>query len=231
MKYTVLFMVLFLSATVGAHESDDPFITTVRVSQFEIREADNENPLILEGDVWVGYDLHKFGIKVDLEQPDEALEHVELQALYSRAISPYWNLQMGYRVDVEPAPDQDWFVLGLQGLAPYLFELDTSLFVGDENRIGLRMNAEYELLLTQQWILSPELEMNVYGQNDPPLETGSGLSDAEIGLRLRYEIRREFAPYLGISSKKWFGNAANYRRDGAEKTTATEWLIGVKAWY
>ncbi len=228
MKYWIAPLIVLIPINSWAHSDDDPLLTMVKLDQFEWRDAEDENPLILEAQAWLGYDLNKMVLKLDLEQPDDDLEEAELQALYSRAISPYWDLQLGYRYDLEPKPSQDWWVLGLQGLAPYFFELDSALFVGDENRVAMRINAEYELLFTQQWILSPELELNFYGQNDAERQTGSGLSDAQFGLRLRYEFRREFAPYIGVNWKQWYGNAADYRKSDAEDTRIAELVVELR---
>ncbi len=138
---------------------------------------------------------------------------------------------MGLRKDFQPTPSRSWAVLGVQGLAPYLFEVDTAVFLGESGRTALRLEAEYEILFTQRLILSPEIEVNFYGQNDEATGTGSGLSDVEFGLRLRYEIRREFAPYIGVNWFKKFGNTADFSRLEGAEVSDTQIVLGVRAWF
>lgn len=209
----------------GMHE---PMQWMIRADQLEYREG---NGSALEGDLWLGGDLNKLWFKGRVEREDSRSEEVELQALYSRAVAPYWDLQIGVRHDFAPGPSRNWAAIGFQGLAPYFFEVDTALFIGESGDTALRFSAEYELLLTQRLILTPEIELNFYGQNDPSRETGSGLSNMEAGLRLRYEIRREFAPYIGVHRERTFGNTADFVRADGHSTSETTLVIGVRAWY
>ena len=210
---------------------DDPLLTKVLIDQLEVRDVDDNNPLVLDGQGWIGKDLQKLWLKAEVEQVDGETEEAELQALYSQAIAPFWDVQFGLRQDFQPTPSRSWGVIGLQGLAPYFFEIDTALFIGEGGRTALRLEAEYELLFTQRLILTPEIEVNFYGQNDADLGIGSGLSDMEAGLRLRYEIRREFAPYIGVNWNKSFGNTADFARSEGEDTDDLQWVIGVRAWF
>ncbi|WP_428819265.1 copper resistance protein B [Microbulbifer sp. MCCC 1A16149] len=204
-------------------------LTKVTFDQLEVREHDGG---ALEGSVWFGGDKHKAWFKTEVERAEGETEKAELQALYSRAIAPYWDLQMGVRHDFELESDsRNWGVIALNGLAPYFFEVDSSLFIGEDGDTALRVEAEYELLFTQQWILSPEIEMNFFGQNTPETHTGSGLSDVEAGLRLRYEFTPQFAPYIGVNYEKKFGNTADFARDDGEATSETTWVIGLHAWF
>ena len=225
--------VLLLTGIGQAHgaSKDDPVLTMTKLDQFEVRDADGSDPIILEGQAWIGQDLHKLWLKTELEYVDSDTEEAELQALYSRAIAPFWDVQVGLRKDFEPSPSRNWAVLGLQGLAPYLFEIDTALFLGESGRTGLRLEAEYELLFTQRLILSPEIEVNFHGQNDEATGTGSGLSNVELGLRLRYEIRREFAPYIGINWSKKYGNTADFSRQEGADVSDTQLVVGIRAWF
>ncbi len=234
-KYVLLhcLSVLALAGIGQAHgaSKDDPVLTMAKLDQFEVRDADGSDPLIMEGQAWIGQDLNKLWLKAELEYADSETEEAELQALYSKAIAPFWDVQMGLRKDFQPTPSRSWAVLGVQGLAPYLFEVDTALFVGESGRTALRLEAEYEILFTQRLILSPEIEVNFYGQNDEATGTGSGLSDAEVGLRLRYEIRREIAPYIGVNWFKKFGNTADFSRSEGAKVSDTQIVLGVRAWF
>lgn len=227
---TATFAVGFLSP-VMAGGMDDPLLTKVLIDQLEIGDADGANPLVFNGQAWVGKDLQKLWLKTELERSDNKTEAAELQALYNRAVAPYWDLQLGLRQDFQPTPSRSWGVIGLQGLAPYYFEIDTALFIGESGRTAFRFEAEYELLFTQRLILTPEIEANFYGQNDADVGLGSGLSEVDLGLRLRYEIRREFAPYVGVSWHKSFGNTADFARAEGKHTDDFQWVLGVRAWF
>jgi copper resistance protein B len=186
---------------------------------------------VWDADAWVGRDLHKLWMKTEGEYTDGATEGAFGEFLYSRAIAPYWDLQAGWRHDFRPRPARDWFALGLKGLAPYWFEVDATLYAGGNGGIAGRLDAEYELLFTQRLILAPELELSVYGQDDPSRGIGSGVSDLELGLRLRYEIRREIAPYVGINWEKKFGRTADFARDEGEPTDDLQFVAGIRAWF
>lgn len=224
-------LLLGSGSPVLAGGKDDPLLTKVLIDQLEVRNADEANPWVLSGQAWIGKDLQKLWFKADLERADGETEEAELQALYSQAIAPFWDVQIGLRQDFQPTPSRSWGVIGLQGLAPYFFEVDTALFFGENGRTAFRLEAEYELLFTQRLILTPEVEINLYGQNDVELGVGSGLSDMEAGLRLRYEIRREFAPYIGVNWSKSFGNTADFARNEGKDTNDLQWVIGFRAWF
>jgi copper resistance protein B len=210
---------------------DNPVITKVMFDQLELRNADGANPLIVDAQAWIGNDLNKLWLKTDIEKREGEIEEAEVQALYSRAIAPYWDLQMGIRHDLKPTPTRTWGVLGIQGLAPYFFEVDAALFVGESGKTALRISAEYELLFTQKLILSPELTVNLYGQNDLETGTGSGLADITAGLRLRYEIKREFAPYVGVEWNKKMGETANLAERKGEIISDTSLVVGMRIWF
>lgn len=231
-KLFVTLMCLLASAnSMAGGRSDDPLLGKVMIGQFEVRDADGSDPIVLEAQAWLGKDLHKFWAKADVERVGSETEEAELQFLYSRAVAPYWDLQVGLRHDSRPKPNRDWLAVGVQGLSPYFFEIDTAAFIGEDSRTALRLEAEYEMLFTQKLILTPEVEFNFYGKDDPELGIGSGLSNAEVGLRLRYEIRREFAPYIGINWTKLFSGTADFARDEGEKTSDTQIVAGIRAWF
>ena len=220
-----------LSTSLYAMGEDDPLITKVMIDQLETRITNGDDPTVLEGNIWIGKDLNKFVLKADIEQVNGETEELELQALYSRAIDPYWDLQVGIRQDQKPTPEKNWFAIGFMGVAPYWFEVDTSLFIGESEQIGLRFEAEYEWMLTQRWVLSPEVEINLHSKDDAATGTGSGLSDTQVGLRLRYEITREFAPYIGVNWNKKYGNTATFAKNDGEKANDTQIVAGIRAWF
>ena len=223
---------LFSGSALAGGMEDDPIITKVMIDQLETRVTDGKDPLVLEADAWIGKDLNKLWFKADVEHVNSETEELEVQALYSRAIDPYWDVQIGLRHDAKPkAAKRDWLALGFKGIAPYWFEVDSALFIGDEGRIGLRLQAEYEIMLTQRWVLSPEAEVNFHSKDDEETGTGSGLSNSQLGLRLRYEVSREFAPYIGINWNKSYGKTADYARADGEETDDTQFVVGVRAWF
>lgn len=229
---SALLMTLLLSGTAhGGGMIDDPLLAMVLVDQFELRASDGDTPLVWDGEGWVGYDLNKLWIKTDGEYLDGQFEEAELQALYSRAIATYWDVQIGWRGDLEPTPTRNWLALGVKGLAPYFFDIDVAVFVGESGRTAARLKADYEFLFTQKLILQPEIELNLYGKDDPATGIGSGFSDIEAGLRLRYEIRREFAPYIGVNWIHLFGDTADYAREEDRDTDNVQFVFGIRAWF
>jgi len=228
-----LFVAICLSVSDNARASaeDDPLLLMGILDQLEMRDPSGDNTLSWDGQGWIGKDLQKLWIKAEGERTGGNTNEVELQLLYSKAIARYWEFQVGVRHDFEPSPSRSWAAIGVQGLAPYFFETDAALFIGDSGRTALRLESEYELLLTQRLILTPDIEVNFYGQDDAVVGVGSGLSDLEVGLRLRYEIRREFALYIGVNWSKLFGNTADFARIAGEKSSETQLVIGLRAWF
>ncbi len=210
---------------------DDPLLAMFMLDQLEVRDTDAGNVTAWNADAWAGKDLNKLWLKTEGEYHQGETEEAELQLLYSRALSAFWNAQIGWRRDFRPHPRRDWAALGVKGLAPYLFEVDLTLFLGKEGRSAARLDAEYEYLFSQRLILSPEAEINVYGKDDPALGHGRGVSDVTLGLRLRYEIRREFAPYIGFQWTGLYGDQADYARAAGKDTREMVGLAGIRAWF
>jgi copper resistance protein B len=153
-----------------------------------------------------------------------------VHVLVGRAISPWWDVVAGVRQDAGEARPQTWAAIGLQGLAPMWFDIEATAYVGGSGRTGFRLEADYELLVTNRAILQPTLEIDVFGKADPQRGVGAGLSTVEGGLRLRYEFRRELAPYIGVTwNRKAFGTADLARRAG-ERTSETRLVVGLRAW-
>lgn len=235
-RYIILILALLTMPVLSfaGDMEDDPLLFKLMVDKLEMRTADGSNPIEWDADGWFGKDLDKFWFKTEGEYRDEKIEKAEFQALYSRAIDPNWDLQIGARKDTyqEPGkPDRNWLALGFKGLAPYYFDIDTALFLGEDGRTSLRFKTEYEILLTQKLVLVPELEMDFFGKNDPATKTGSGLSETELGLRLRYEIKREFAPYIGVNWSKQWGKTADYSKEEGEDYDDVQLVVGVSFWF
>lgn len=179
----------------------EPLIGHVLIDRFEYRMQDGDDVLSSEIQAWYGGDYNKIWLNFDAEsQISEGVEQAEAQLLYSRLIGYYWDFQGGFRYDIKPDPSRAYGVLGLQGLAPGYFEVDLKGFVSEEGDLSARFEAEYDLYVTQRLVLQPALEVNFAAQSVPELGIGSGVNDIELGLRLRYEVFREFAPYIGIGS-------------------------------
>ena len=230
---SVLIGGVYLSTSVDvlAAAADDPLLTMVIVDELEYRDADDGSLLSWNAQGWFGQDLRKLWIKTEGERSGGSTEDAELQFLYSKSIARYWDFQVGVRQDFKPSPNRTWAAIGFQGLAPYFFEIDTALFIGDSGRTALRLEAEYELLFTQRLILTPDIEVNFYGKKDPEIGIGSGLSDLEAGLRLRYEIRREFAPYIGVNWSKLFGETADFAAAAGQGSSDLQLVIGLRVWF
>ena len=204
----------------------------VMIDLAEIKIADGHTGYKFEADAWFGGDINRLVVKADGEgEFGEAIDGVELKALYSRAIGPYFNLQGGVRQDLGVGPDRTHAVIGVEGLAPYWFEVDGYFYLSTEGEVRASASAEYDQRITQRLILQPKVEFDLSAQNIPELGIGSGLTSAEIGLRLRYEIVREFAPYIGIVHEAKFGRTADFARAAGDGPSSTNLVVGVRAWF
>ncbi len=201
--------------------------------RFEYQSNDGDPLFLWESQGWYGGDINKFWLKTEGEYDFNAdrFEEAEVQALWSRAIAPYFDFQAGVRHDFEPDPSRTFGVVGIQGLAPYWFEVDAALFVSGDGDVSARIEAEYEFLITQRLILQPRTELNFAVQNVDELGIGSGLSTAEAGLRLRYEIKREFAPYIGFSWSRNVGETADFARAEGENIGGVSFVAGLRTWF
>ncbi|MGJ3626365.1 copper resistance protein B [Sphingomonas sp. MMS24-JH45] len=165
----------------------------------EVQIRDGRDGYRWDGEYWVGGDIHRLAIKTEGEGTFGGEAGGEVQALYSRAIGPYFNLQAGVRQDLAPGADRTYASVGVEGLAPYWFDVEATAFLSDKGDLLARLEGYYDQRITQRLILQPRVEMNLSAQDVPASGLGTGVTDAEIGLRLRYEIAREFGPYVGVS--------------------------------
>lgn len=200
--------------------------------QLEARRSDGRGAYLWDAQGWYGGDINKLWIKTEGEDPfGEESEQAEVQALWSRAVTPWFNFQAGVRYDLEPAPERRHLVVGMQGLVPYFFEIDGAAFLSDEGDVTARFEAEYDQFITQRLILQPRIELDLSAQDIPELGIGSGLSSAELGLRLRYEFARELAPYVGIEYERAVGGTADFARAAGEDVRGWSVVLGVRAWF
>lgn len=185
-----------------------------------------------DGEAWFGGDINRLVIKSEGEGAFKGgVDSAEVQALLSHAIDPYWNLQGGVRYDFKPNPSRTYATIAIEGLAPYWFEVEGALFLSDKGDILARAEGYYDQRVTQRLILQPRVELNFAAQNVPENRIGSGLSNAELGLRLRYEIKREFAPYIGVSYDRKMGDTARYAHADGERAGSTSFVIGIRTWF
>ena len=185
-----------------------------------------------EGEGWYGGDIDRLTVKSEGEAVfGKGVESAELQMLYSRAIGPYFNAQAGIRQDLGQGPDRTYAVIGFEGLAPYWFETEGALFLSDKGDLLGRIEGSYDQRITQKLILQPMAEVNFALQDVPESAIGSGLSDVELGLRLRYEIVREFAPYVGVEWARKIGDTARFARAAGEGVGGTSLVAGIRLWF
>lgn len=192
-------------------------------------------PLSLEATGWIGGAYNRLWVRAEGEQLTvESGGGAEVEALYGRLISPYFDAVAGVRVDRrwgDESATRGLFAVGIQGLAPYWFEVAPTLYVSQDGDLSARLAAEYELLFTQRLVATPELEVNAALQEVPEFGIGSGLNDVELGLRLRYEIRREFAPYIGYAWTRRVGGSADFARAEGEAVSGGAFVAGLRVWY
>ncbi|WP_373276558.1 copper resistance protein B [Xanthomonas campestris] len=184
-----------------------------------------------EARAWLGGDIDRLWLRSEGERRRGQTHDASLEAFYGHAISPWWDVLLGARQDLAPGQRQSWAAIGVQGLAPYKFETEATLYLGSGGRAAFRLEAEYDVLLTNRLILQPRVEADVALTDDDRRGIGSGLEEVEAGLRLRYEITRKFAPYIGWVHSRRFGDSAQ-RADG-DDTPAREsrFVAGVRVWF
>lgn len=202
------------------------------IDQAEAKIGDGRDGYGLDAQAWYGGDIDKIWLKSEGEgRFGEKPEKVEVQALWSHAVDPWFDLQIGLRHDFRPDPERTHLVLGAQGLAPFWFEVDGALFLSDKGEVTARAEAEYDLRLTQKLILQPRVELELSAQAVPEIGLGSGLTSGEIGARLRYEIIPEFAPYVGVEYERAFGGTADFARAQGEDAGGLSLVLGVRTWF
>lgn len=185
-----------------------------------------------DGEAFVGGDINRLWLKSEGEGSfGDRLDSAEVQALYSRAIGPYFNLQAGVRQDFGRGPNRTYATVGFEGLAPYMFEVEGALFLSNKGDLLARLGGYYDQRITQRVVLQPRVELNISAQDVPENRLGPGLTNAELGLRLRYEITRQFAPYIGVSYDAKTGRTADFARAAGEDPTTTSFVAGVRLWF
>lgn len=211
--------------------SDEHNFGALLVDRLERVHTRDGNAAAYDAQAWFGRDYDRAVVKAEGEVANGKWQEARTELLWGHAVATYWDTQLGIRHDGGEGAARNWLAFGVQGLAPYWFEADAAAYVGDNGRTALRLEAEYELLLTQRFILQPRVEFNLYGKNDPARDIGSGLSNGAAGLRFRYEFTRQFAPYAGIEWAGKFGETAGLARAAGAHTRETRWVAGVRFWF
>jgi len=184
-----------------------------------------------DANAWYGGDLDKLWFEAEGERDRGDTDESRLELSWDRIVSRWWSLRAGVRHDGGRGPTRDWLGAGVAGLAPGFLEVEASVYYGEEGRSAFRLTTQRDLLLTQRLVMQPELELAAYGRDDPEKLIGAGLSDLKLGLRVRYEWRREIAPYLGVRWVSHFDDSADFRRAAGEDADEWLWLAGIRAWF
>ena len=203
----------------------------VMLDQFEYRDTQEGAAGAWDAQGWYGGDYNKLWVKTEGERLGGITRDASVDVLFDRVVATWWDAQAGLRQDFGQGPSRTWFALGLQGLSPYWLDVEATAYVGKEGRTAARLKADYDLLITQRLILQPYGEVNLYGKSDPERQLGSGLSDLELSLRLRYEVRREFAPYVGVGWFRRFGTTAELARAAGEGSDEVQLVAGLHIWF
>lgn len=203
----------------------------IMLDKLEAVSGDGERGQNIETEAWYGGDYNKAWLKADGERRSGQLEAMRTELLWDRTFSPFWSTQLGMRHDTGGGPSRSWLAAGVRGLAPYWFDVEATAYWRAGGEFAGRVQVAYELLFTQRVILEPELELNVQNRSDRLRGMGTGLTNAEFGLRLRYEIRRQFAPYIGVTWSRKFGSTATLARESGDDRKTLQAVIGLRVWY
>ncbi|MDH5324967.1 MAG: copper resistance protein B [Gammaproteobacteria bacterium] len=210
--------------------ADEHTLGALWVDRLEVARHDNVRTTKLDAQMWYGGDYNRVVLKLDGEVYKNKLEEGNVDLLWGHAVSAFWNSQLGLQYESGDDP-QVRLALGLQGLAPYWFEVEANAYVGESGHVALNLELDYELLLTQKLVLEPTIEVVLQSKDDATRQIGSGLSLIQAGFRVRYEFYREMAPYLGLQWKGTFGSSADFARLAGEDTRETQWVAGMRFWF
>lgn len=232
MKKLSVAALAFVAASQSLAMGDgDPVVISFSLNEFESKQQSGDDPLAWGAELSIGTDLHGLVLESEGERVEGSTEEHEVNLFYTRAISPFWNANVGWRGDVYPDPERHWLRMGVDGELPFFIEAAATLFVGNHGRTGLSLEAEKEMMLTQRWSLTPELSADFHGHNDEETGTGSGFSGLEAAVRLAYEVTPYFAPYVGVVWEKSYGNTADFARAEGEDTESSQVLVGFRLWF
>ncbi|MEN4953192.1 copper resistance protein B [Stenotrophomonas sp. TWI819] len=215
----------------GAMEHAPEIHSLLLVNRLEYWDGQHGSGQAWEASGWVGGNINRLWLRSEGERSGGRTGSADLEVMYGRSVSPWWDVLVGVKQDFRPADSRTWAAVGIQGLAPYKFETSATAYVGEGGQLAATVEVEYELLLTNRLILQPLLEATFSAKDEPAYRNGAGLNKVEAGLRLRYEFSRRFAPYIGISHERLFGATADYHEAAAEHARDTRWVAGVRVWF
>ncbi|POD81266.1 copper resistance protein CopB [Pseudomonas syringae group genomosp. 3] len=216
----------------SGHQVHDSAINSYFVAdKLEWQDANDGSALAWDLSGWIGGDIDRLLLRSEGERTNGKTEEAEVQALWGHAVSSSWDVVAGARQDFKPGAPQTWAAFGLQGQAISDLDVQATAFIGEAGQTAARLEADYDLLLTNDLILQPTGELNFYGKNDPQRGNGSGLSTSELGLRLRYEITPQFAPYVGVTWNRSYGKTADYAREDDEDVAEARLVVGLRLWF
>lgn len=216
----------------GMEMADDELFGSISVNELEYGDSRRSgHSQSLDMEAWYGGDYNKAWFKAEGERRKGHLDSMRTEILWDRVIATFWSTQLGIRHDTGEGKTRNWLAFGVRGLMPYWIHAEATAYAGTHGAFAARTEARYDILLTQRLVLQPRGEANFFSKNDASRGIGSGLSDVELGLRLRYEIRRQFAPYIGVNWKHLYGSTADYARQAGERTSETEYVAGVRFWF
>jgi len=213
------------------HMGDKDHYSLVRLDRLENVYTSDSSLTAYDLQAWFGRDYERVVLKAEGEVDDGKLQDAHTDLLWGHAVAAYWDTQLGIRYDSGVGPDRRWLAFGVQGLMPYWFNVEAAGYLGEQGRTTFRLRAEYDLLFTQKLILQPRIETNLYSKRSAQNEQGTDLSDLSVGVRLRYEIRREFAPYIGAEWLDTFGATAGYAQAVRENAKETRLVAGLRFWF
>ena len=203
----------------------------VLFDQLEWQAGEGPSGVSVDTRAWIGQDRDRLWFRAEGDGDGNGVDEAQAHVLYGRQFARWWDLVMGVRQDVQPGRAQTWAAFGVQGLAPYWFEIEATGYVGGSGRTHARLEIEYELLLTNRLVVQPLLEVEVFGKSDPERGVGSGLSTTDAGVRLRYEFRRELAPYIGVTWNNKWGKTADFAKAASEETGGPRFVSGLRLWF
>ncbi|MHB8529829.1 MAG: copper resistance protein B [Caulobacteraceae bacterium] len=220
-----------IAAPYGPPVADEHVWVHGVLDQFEARLRDGDTGLRWDGEAWAGPDEWRLWLKSEGEVTHGQVSDGQTEVYVSKPISTYFDVQVGGRYDLDSGPGRGWGAIGVEGLAPYFFHVAATAYVSDQGRYAAKFKTSYDQLLTNRLILEPEAEINLYARDDPARRVGSGLSDLDAGLRLRYEIARKFAPYVGVTWEQKFGRTASFARAADEPSHDVRLAVGIRSWF
>jgi copper resistance protein B len=182
---------------------------------------------------WIGTDMNRFWLKTEGFVEHGIMTDGDHEMLYDRPIPRlrYFDFQAGVRYDLDSAPGRTWGAIGIEGLAPDFFEFAPTFYFSNRGFFAGRIEGSYDLLITNRLIAQPQFELNFYSKSNPSRGIGSGLSELDTGLRIRYEICRKFAPYIGVAYTGTFGQTATFTREEGGNPNDPRFIFGARLWY